>query len=832
MLSYFKKLQIKNIRLSYGNYIKRKFSDILKEKMAFTNNEPPLKTLNIRRVDIGRNYFMNIQPKRKKTLMILLESYLQNLSQIEEKEFEVALELFFKNEYQGKPIDISTNSHLCLSDDLYWYLYVLTTIDNMATQYARFDYLEYHSTIKELNLIPKEKRRKSKFVLTSHATNPNSIDQLKAISLIYKGVEQNDTNFTDYSMKKFISACKNRVFENLSSIEESITYHTLYLPNLIKGVSKLYDFGLRNLSDLIDTPSTWITYDFEQSNSIFTGQMTFTHGLNLAITIQEYIDLIDEAELNSDVNFSKIINLLKKVLDYSDIIMDLSNKVTYNKLTTKEFLDLIPINNLFIIENKIVKILTEIIIQNEKPISKQISDDECQQENMKTKLLSTSIKLKYLMEIFHLYGCVGQIRLQSSQFEDSHKVSENVKDLFKEISILNLNSNAADSLIIKNYYDLRQYINASNLNKKYQLNLKIIPLLEKSESTNDSPSDISLVTSSNTRQRDGLFLSELRILIEYLKNPDKILFMGQGVTAERGGGPFNLLHIKYAGLTKSQRNPHMRTLQGHFLASELASGDLAFTFLMNCVRTINKGDEFQPSKDYIEFLNELDKTIGVPQRDLWNSSAFNDFFVKNPTIKKLRESYNFSGSKEIIGPFSNIKKESAIVQAYINSDRCSCIHPELAFWNNLTEIQIKKMAKYYYQNNPHFKYIIFMYAYIVRRYDLEFAAANIFDKNDPIFKLFDSGKKALIKILDYLGVSSNSTSLEEIWNQHLGLLKDSSYEEAKQKEKAIKFILELQIYIVKQFNNSHDEEVKRNLEKKIKILQSALGNMSPFCGKG
>ena len=329
--------------------------------------EPTLKTLKIRRIDIGRNHFKSVQPKRKKTLMFLLESLLHNLSIKEEKEFEVALDLYFNNEYEGKnPIEIINKCHLNLSEDLYWYLYVLTTIDNMATQYARYEFLEYYNTIKELNLIPKEKRRKSKFVLTSHPTNPNSIDQLKAITLIFKGVEQNDVKLTFYSMKKFVEACKKREFENPTAIEESITYHTLYSPNLIKGISKLHEYGLKNLNELIDTPSTWITYDFEKSNNIAAGQMTFTHGLNLTITVQEYLNIIEEAGLNSEENFLNIINLFNKVIQYSDILLDLSSKVTKKEISIKDFLHLIPINNLFKIENKIMKILSESIENNDE----------------------------------------------------------------------------------------------------------------------------------------------------------------------------------------------------------------------------------------------------------------------------------------------------------------------------------------------------------------------------------------------------------------------------------------------------------------------------------
>jgi hypothetical protein len=56
------------------------------------------------------------------------------------------------------------------------------------------------------------------------------------------------------------------------------------------------------------------------------------------------------------------------------------------------------------------------------------------------------------MSMFHLYGCTGQLRLLSSDFDDPSNISDKVKNLFKEISILNMNSNAADMLIIKDYY--------------------------------------------------------------------------------------------------------------------------------------------------------------------------------------------------------------------------------------------------------------------------------------------------------------------------------------------------------------------------------------------
>lgn len=59
---------------------------------------------------------------------------------------------------------------------------------------------------------------------------------------------------------------------------------------------------------------------------------------------------------------------------------------------------------------------------------------------------------------------------------------------------------------------------------------------------------------------------------------------------------------------------HIRTIQGHYFTSEFASRDLAYTFLLNGLSTINTGDDFEPSHEYMDFLFELDNYVGVPQR--------------------------------------------------------------------------------------------------------------------------------------------------------------------------------------------------------------------------
>lgn len=127
-----------------------------------------------------------------------------------------------------------------------------------------------------------------------------------------------------------------------------------------------------------------------------------------------------------------------------------------------------------------------------------------------------------------------------------------IKNIFKEISLLNTNGNAADMIIIANYVSQTQYDNVTKLINDYKVeNIEIVPLLETFSSSNNSDSKITMIASSDTRQRDGLLLTELRNMREYQRNPEKSIYMGQGITPERGGGPYELIHAKYKSLTRA-----------------------------------------------------------------------------------------------------------------------------------------------------------------------------------------------------------------------------------------------------------------------------------------
>ena len=180
----------------------------------------------------------------------------------------------------------------------------------------------------------------------------------------------------------------------------------------------------------------------------------------------------------------------------------------------------------------------------------------------------------------------------------------------------------------------------------------------------------------------------------------------------------------------------------------------------------------------------------------------------------MTESFNFAGSREKAKNLTIVKNERAIVQAYINSDRCSFTHPELAYWNRVNNEMIMRMAKFYYENNPHFNYILYMYAFMIKRFDLDFAKDEIgVDTENIFYKALYEGKKALENILNFLGVGQDCIPLAEIWNQHLGLSKESSIEESNQKEKTLKMFIKLQNYYAKKYLK--DEMIGLNSEENL-----------------
>lgn len=733
--------------------------------------------------------------------------------------FKDALDLFYHQSYMGKKFSEMADNDLDLPKSVCWHLYSLILLDRMASQYARFDYLDYNPIIKKYNSFPKEKRMRVKYVFTSHPTQPNSMEQLHYISKIFKGLEQNDSNFLCHAIKNFILSCNNRLFKKPTYLEESETYHREYLTNMIKALSRIYELGLKEPSDFFETPGTWLTFDFDNHPEMEVGIMTYTHGLCINLTIEEYLDMFKEAGIHDLPVLSYSFSLFHEAQEYSKKLMEISKMLQEKKIKISEFYKKFPKINLYEIEKKIIKDLEIFSLS----------------EEYGKKLNSVSLKIIKLLEVFHLSGCIGQIRLSGESVWEMKNIPNIIFEIMEEISLLNQNGVAADMVIIANYEQNIQYQNVEALLCKYNIkNIEIVPLLETFASTNETVSKITMIASSDTRQRDGLLLTELRTFKEYTSNPNKFIFMGQGITAERGGGPYTLVHKKYNSLTKAQRIRHIRTIQGHYFASEFASSDLAFTFLMIGSDNINKGEHFEPSKEYMEFLFELDNIVGVPQRELQKTNDFNSFYVKNNIIRTLTESFNYAGSREKGKNLINVKNERAIVQAYINSDRCSFTHPELAYWDRVNNDMIRKMAKFYYENNPHFNYVLFMYAFMIKRFNLEFAKDEIGVDTDSIsYKAYYEGKKSLEKILNFLGVGQDCIPLTEIWNQHLGISKESSIEESKQKENSMIMFVKIQNFFVKKYLK--DEMIGLNSEEslyKLRIMQSGLANISPSNGKG
>ena len=704
---------------------------------------------------------------------------------------------------------------------------MIMIFERISTQYSRFEYMEYDQLIRQLNSIPKEKRNKAKYVFTSHPNQANSIDQLKCIEEIFKALEENDLDYLEYSMNFLSDANSKREFKQPSYLEESTAYHIICLPNLISSFSTMYELGLKDLEDFFEIPGTWMTFEFDNHPEMQLGLMTFTHGLNIQTTINQYLQIINEADVVKEL--SEIIELFEKVKNYAEKLMKLSEQHRGGEINKTDFYLAIPITNISGIESKIIKLLKNLI--NNTTLDQKVHE--------------ISKKLTSLLGVFKLTGCLGQIRLSGQDLkiepeEDGtfkfEKLKPIILDVFKEISVLNTNIIAVD-MILFDYENQNQYNLLQSLLKKYRLTgVEIVPLISSYSVSNETKSNITMLANSESRKREGLLLTELRNLREYKKNPEKFIFAGQGNTAERGGGPYNLTHQKYKSLTKVQRQRHIRTIQGFYFTAEFSSKDIIFTFLLNGGIYLNVGDHFEPSEGYLDFLFELDTILGVPQRELQKTPEFSDLYTKNPIIKTMVESFSYGGSKEIHIPFENMTQQKAITRAYVFSDRCSFTHPELAYWDRLDEQLIKKIAKYYYDNNRHFKYVLYNYAFMIKRFDIEFAKAEIgLDENNPALQAMTKGRNELVKILENVGLGANSTPIIQIYNQHLGLLTNSSAEETQQKFNAYRMVFTLQNYYVRKYLRDQQIGNHRDADEakyKLQILQSALANISTYNGKG
>jgi hypothetical protein len=787
------------------------------------DDTPTIQVSKIRSLDIGKNYFSKINPKRRKYLITLLNSYTKSFPEEDCFELEDALDIYFNNHFNGKPICELKDEKLNLSLHIINHLYFLMVIDRLSSSYSRYDFTDYHLIIQSLNTKPKEQRNKAKYVFTSHPTQPNSIEQLNAITEILKGLEENDTNYMDYWMRELINVTKTRKFEKPSYLQESVVYHTLYLKNMIRALGMAVELGLKEPYDYFEIPGTWMAFDFDNHPGMELGIMTFTHGMLIELTINQYKRMIEKAMLIDFSVFNELMNNFRIALDYADRLQVISGNFLNKKIDKEEFFRSVGLVDLRKVDERILNILNSL----------QHHWDE------KPKALAT--KLYSLFRIFRLSGCLGQIRFAGEDLMDKDEttVKPIVLDILKELSLMQLNYQAVDMIIVANYQRTQQFDLLQKLLDKFKISgVEIVPLLEAYASQNETKSKITMIASSDTRQRDGLILTELRTLQEYINHPFRYIYMGQGITPERGGGPYKLIHQKYRSLTPMQRKRHIRTVQGHYFTSEFASRDLTFTFLTNGINNLNRGDDFIPTPDYINFLAEIDYVVGKPQREMQKTEEFNNLYVKNPIIKTLVETFNFAGSRELGKPLNNVKGQRAIVQAYINSDRCSFTHPELAFWDKLNDHQIAIMARYYYDNHPHFKYMIHMYAYMCKRFDLELAVSEVgLDYNNPTFLTYQKGKEALMRILNYCGINEKSVPMDELWKQHLGLQGTSSTEEVLQKEVLFKTIVKLQNYHVKEFlreqilDSTAKDQESLNL-RKLRILQSALANMTSYTGKG
>lgn len=800
-----------------------------------------LKTSLIRGLDIGKNYFAQINPRRKKLLTTLINSYLKALkSQDEINEFSIALDLFYKGMSNGKKFIDLEDKELDFSTGTFWHLNSLFNLERFATSYCRFEYMDYPSIIDQFNSIPKNQTNKLKFIFTLHPNMPNSTKQTTVMYEVIKAIEENDLEYLDIAMMKYIEVNKNRVFEKPGIFDEYYANFSKCLPNMIEAIGLAYESGLKNLSNFYEIPGVYVEYAIENPANINSkseqphfpykikrplyefnlGYISYAHCQNMKLTLNHYLEILSEVNIQENADTENLIKEINLIKNYANDVKNLFLEMNNDKIDEKTFLERYPKFDIEQSESRLSELFNRL-------------EHNTQKDN---KISAIAKKLKEIFRIFRSKGTTFQVIIPSFDFDNIDNINEDYDQIFNEIKLINDNGNIIDMIILKDYSSLHQYENVKQLVNKYQIkgDIEIIPRIDNFSNTNDTDSKITVIASSDTRKNDGLLLTELRILRESKNNPEKYIFLGQGTTAERGGGPYKLIHKKYKSLVKMLRERHIRTVQGFYFTAEFLSKDLAFTFLLNGTLRVNQGEHFNPPNDYMDFLFELDSIVGVPQREMQKSEEWNDLYVKNHLIKTLVELYNYSGAKDTEKPLENVKVENAIVQAYINSDRCSFMHPEFAYWDRLTDNLRKKIIKYYYDNNRHFKYILFVYAFMIRRFDLEFAIREVgIDVNNKYFHDIVKGRKALEEILIKLGIGPNSTPVNGIYNQHLGLLEDSSTEEVKQKENAFRMAFVLQNYQVKKFLREKKIGLDSSeSEYKIKILQSALSNISQFNGKG
>lgn len=814
----------KQIRFFSEKKPQSKLNEILASTSILVESQIPkskeLFTSTIRSLNIGKNYFRYVNPRRKKILLTLMNSYIK---QFEDKQIQneiiVVLDLFYNNELNGKKFNELNPEELEFSESILWHLNSIVILDRIASQYSRFEFTEYDQIIKQLNNVSKDKRNKAKYIFTNHPNQPNSIDQLRACAEIFKSLEENDLSYMDSAMKNLSEAHVQNKFTKPSLKDEVNAYLSITIPEVIDSFSMMYELGFRDFEDFFETPGTLIGFDFSNNPKEKVGMMSYTHGLNIKHTIEQYVSIIEEADLKEEMK--EILRQFDHIIFYAEKLINLHEDYSSGKINKSDFFMFVPVSNVAGIQSQIVKMLKDLEIYSDPKVSE------------------TSKKLLALMSVFGIVGCTGQIRISGSELKsegenfDINSVDESLKDILKEISILNSNIQVAEMIIFE-YDKLSQYTFLQKLIEFYGVNIELVPMMKSFDTPNQTGSSITCFSPAQSITREGLIFSELRMMKQYKNHPEKWILIGQGNTAERGGGPFGLTHQKYHALTRIQRQRHIRTIQGYYFSSEFICKDLIFTFLLNGAIYLNIVDHFEPSLDYIDFLYDLDCIVGAPLREMQKTIEFNKLYVDNPIIKTLVENFDYAGAEDVPVSFDNVKEQSPIVQAYIFSDRCSFSHPELAFWDKVDENLIKRMAKTYYDNNRHFKYILYYFGFLLKRFDLEFAKSEVgMDEKNQVFQAYLKGRDGLEKILNNIGLSTSSTPIVQIYNQHLGLLTTSSQEEANQKFEAYRMLYSLQNYYVRRYlkDLKMEKDTSEN-KKKFQIIQSALANISTFNGKG
>ncbi|CAD8092064.1 unnamed protein product [Paramecium primaurelia] len=150
------------------------------------------------------------------------------------------------------------------------------------------------------------------------------------------------------------------------------------------------------------------------------------------------------------------------------------------------------------------------------------------------------------------------------------------------------------------------------------------------------------------RQRDGLILIEPSNIREHNRNPEKYIIIGYGITLEKGGGPFILIH---------------------YFSQEYCSEDVNFNFL-NGFSQFNFSDNLQPTYENMYLLFEQNYIFQVPQRVVQKTKECNILYLNNKVVNQGRiiQFYIKQGDCQTL---SIQNKQSSIVQIYSNSYICS-----------------------------------------------------------------------------------------------------------------------------------------------------------------